>query len=498
MTDWLLEALFSWGIPVGGALFAAFFCIFALAIFITNVRAAALVFLIVVLIFVNPSYGFVDQPEFSVYSKGGATFFFPWIQYYLYGLFMATAFLDSYQNKTVLADAGRIWMLGFAVLFILHIGYGLASGLSIFKLLSTAGLLNVIHMIMVAYIAASAIRDEKALKAVATALVAIVFIKGCHGLVRYFFFGGDPQNAYANISGMAIRITFWDFNEGLLATIAVFYCAWRLTREWADLKFESRAFFIAVIVVEVLVILFSYRRTNWIGFLFAGIYFVWLLPKGTRTAAAVAFVLVSLPPVVFLGGKRQQEALGQRNLSLIEKIAPDALQGGGITSRESRFFEHFKVAEVVARNPLMGGGLAGVIDVGFSSKGFEWRKGRYDFVHSGLGHVMLKSGIPGLILFCGSLIAAWRFASRGRAALPKSALPLFECFRAGMMFLLPVLLFGSPIAEFRSMVLLGAIVGIPVGLVFLRNIKTEAKNEPPTGKYQPRTVRGYFARGRTA
>lgn len=487
MTEWLLAALFSWGIPLGGALFAAFFCIFALALFITNVRVAALAFLIVLLVAVNPSYGFIDQPEFSVYSKGGATFFFPWIQYYLYGLFMATVFQDSFQNRTVLAGAGRNWMLAFAALFIVHIAYGLAGGLSIFRLLSTSGLFNVIHMCMVAYIAASTLRDEKALKILATMVVAVVFVKGCHGLLRFLFLGGDPQNAYANLSGIAIRITYWDFNEGWLATLVVFYCAWRLSREWAKLKFGTRAFFIAVIVVELLVILFSYRRTNWFGFLLAGIYFVWLLPVGKRGAAAIAFVLLALPPVAYLSAQRQQEALGQRNLSLIERIAPDAVQGGGVTARESRFFEHFKVFEVVARNPVMGGGLNGEINVGFSTRGFEWRKGRYDFVHSGLGHVMLKSGLPGLIIFCGILLSAWRFASRRKRDIPERYHALFESFRAGIVFLVPTLLFGSPIIEFRTMALLGAIIGIPVGIALLGDsVLRQAKAAPKPGSFNGR------------
>lgn len=467
MMEWLLVALFSWGIPVGGALFASFFCIFALALFITNVRVAALAFLVVILVSVNPGYGFIDQPEFSVYSKGGATFFFPWIQYYLYGLFMAAVFQDTFQNRSVLTGAGRNWMLAFAALFALHVAYGLANGVSIFSLLSTSGLLNVIHMSMVAYIAASVVRDEKALKTLAAVLVGIVFIKGCYGLVRFFLFGGDPQNAYANISGIAIRITYWDFNEGLLATLVVFYCAWRLAREWAALTFETRVFFVAAIAVELLVILFSYRRTNWIGLLLAGAYFIWLLPKGKRGAAALAFVMLTLPPVLYLSTQRQQEALGQRNLSLLERIAPDAVTGGGITSRESRFFEHFKVLEVVAKNPVMGGGLKGEIDVGYSTQGFEWRKGRYDFVHSGLGHVLLKSGVPGLILFCGILLSGWRYASRRKRDIPAQHQALFECFRAGMVFLIPVLLFGSPIPEFRSMALLGAILGMPIGIALM-------------------------------
>ena len=62
------------------------------------------------------------------------------------------------------------------------------------------------------------------------------------GLVRYAFLGGDPQNAYANLEGLNIKITFWDINDSIIAALIVGFCGWKLLAErvkgWEGLAYS--------------------------------------------------------------------------------------------------------------------------------------------------------------------------------------------------------------------------------------------------------------------
>jgi hypothetical protein len=483
MSSSLLSILFSYGIPLFVAVFVSVFSVITLGLFMANARVAALLFFIVIISFVHPSY--VVHEGFDVYAKGSRTFFFPIIQFYLYGLFLAILFQNTFEMRTVMKGAGKGWMLAFAALFSCHFAYGLGDGVSLAALLSERGLINVLHMSMIAYVAVSVIRDEKSLAWFTKTLLAIAVARGCYGLGRFLFFDGDPQNAYVKYGLTDLKITYWDINEGLIASMVVFYCGWRLFREWSTLSRGARTFFVVAAVVELLDILFSYRRAQQYGLLLAGLYFIWLLPKGKRAVAALTFVLLMLPAVGYLSSYRTQETFHQNNLSLIEQLAPDVATKGGITSRYARFYELSEALDTIAQSPLVGVGIWGEFDIGISSRGLEYHEGRYDLVHSGLGHVLLKSGIIGLIIFCGVLFSAWRFASRARSYVPEKHLGLFEACRAGLIFLVPSLLFGTPIPEFRSMALLGVILAVPISI----SIVARSHRSQLVGTSRPMTAR---------
>ncbi len=463
MSESLLSGLFSYGVPVSAAILVSVFAVAAFGLFMANAGVGALIFFVVVMTFVNGGGG-LQGSEFSVYTKGGGVFFLPIIQLYLYGLFLATLFHNAFQDRAALKGAGRGWMLAFGALFGCHVAYGLATGVALSELLSGGGLINVVHMSMIAYVAASVLRDEKSFAIFTRSFLGIAIASGCYGLGRFLLFGGDPENAYANDGGMNLRMTYWDFNEGLIAALVVFYCAGRLVRAWRALSFGTRVFLLGVVAIELLVILLSYRRTNWYGVVLAGLYFAWQLPKSKRAVAGLIFMLLMLPPVVHLSTQREQQALRQNNLTLIERIAPDVGAREGITSRQARFYELYKAFDTVLVNPVLGVGTWGQFEVGVSAAGLDYHRGNYGFVHSGFGHVLLKSGLIGLIVFCGILFSAWRSASRAARNVSESNRAMFESFRAGFIFLLPVLLFGSPIIEFRSMALLGVLLAVPVAI----------------------------------
>ena len=478
MNDSIPSILLRYGIPSVVVVVASAFCILAVALFLNHTRVAALLLVGVILTFVTAtSFGYLHPPEFSVYTKGARLLFFPIIQFYLYGLFLAFLFQNRLAGRTVMKGAGSGWMLAFAALFACHVAYGLATGVSLASVFSTNGLVNVLHMSMIAYVVTSALRDDRSFELPIRVLLAIAVLRGAYALARFLFASGDPQNAYRNVAGLGLKITFWDATEGLIASLVVLYCVGRLLRDWSTLSLAARGFFAGAITVELLVILFSYRRTNWYGLLLATFFFAWQLPRHRHAVAARLAVVSLLLPVIYLSTARYQSTLGQSNLSLVERIAPDIAMNG-IASTSSRFYELYRALETVQQHPLVGVGAWGEFEVGASDTGLKYHEGNFDLVHSGLGHVLLKSGLIGLVLFCGIFFSSWRFAARARANVPERHLALFDGCRAGLVFMLPSLLFGTPIIEFRAMALLGLLLAVPIAI----SRQALPTTQPPCGQ----------------
>ena len=484
MTNTVLAYLFGYGIPFGVVIAMAVFSILALGLFIAYPKYGALLLFLVVLVFVNTSYGLqdADRGGFSVYTKGGRYLPFPIIQFYLYGLLLATWFGNQFSGYRPLKQTGGAWMVLFVIMFVAHFAVGLYEGEHWLLLISQRGLANVIHMIMVIYIAVSVLREQKDLSGLAKIFLAVALYHGAYGLARFLLLGGDPQNAYENFGNLNIKITYWDINEGLIATMAAFYFAWRLTREWSKLSTGTKWLFVVCLLIELLTIIFSFRRSNWFGLLLAGAFFLYWQPPGRRWIYLVLGGAVVLPSLLAVGTYRAQETLGRADVSLIERIAPDSAKAKSLTDKESRFFELYTAWLTVQEKPVFGVGSWGSFKVGASEHlALAYHGGRYDFVHSGFGHVLLKSGFLGLILFVGILVALWRYASRMRPHIPDNSLAVFESFRAGLIFFIPTLLSGTPIGEFRTMIWLGLVLAIPVAIARMYAPRKQAPAPVQTG-----------------
>lgn len=471
MSGSFLQYVLGYGLPIGVVVALTVLSIATLGVFMAYAKYGALLFFVLVLAFVNTSYGLQVEDVasgFSVYTKGGRYLPFPIIQFYLYGLFMATWISNLFSRYQPLKQSGGTWALLFVLLFIGHFTVGLAEGEHWLLLISQRGLINVLHMAMVLYITATVMRKASDLSTFAKVFLAIAVYHGVFGLGRFLLFGGDPQNAYANYGDFNIKITYWDVNEGLIATVAAFYFAWRLSHEWARLSTGLKLLFLACLVVELLGVILSFRRSNWFGLLAAGAFFLYWQPPGRRWVFFFLGGAVLLPAILVLGTHRSQETLNKTNLTLLERIAPDSSKAKSFTSKESRFFELYTAYQTFKDSPLLGVGMWGSFKVGMGSQlGLLYHQGRYDFVHSGFGHVLLKSGLLGLMFFAGMLIAVWRYASRMRRWIPPDRLALFESFRAGIFFLIPTLLVGTPIPEFRTMIWLGLVLAIPLAIARL-------------------------------
>ncbi len=460
-----LGLIFAYSKPIMFVLALALASIAVLAIFVADPKWPTLLLFLLILNFINPSYGFLDEHPTNVYGWGVGKLPFPLLEFYLYGLFLAVLFRNLFAGVQPLRQAGGIWLILFSLMFAGHFIVGVTEVPHWLLLFNTYGLIHVLHMGMLIYIVASVLEQDKDFRALIRIFLVVAVGRAVFGLTRYFLFGGDPQNAYANFGHTDIKITYWDVNEGLIASIAAFYFLWRLFYDWVTLKPGFRWLFIACLVMEVLVVMLSFRRSNLFGFVLVGAYFLMLMPWRKRVFYAALGAFFLIPSVLAVSAYRAEETFGTRQLSLLEIISPDASDSDKLAERGSRFYELQVAFRSLEDNPLLGIGMWNAFKVGpGDAYSLAYHRGNFQFVHSGFGHVFLKSGVLGLTFFLGIWLAAWRFAGRARPFVVPQYRALFESYRAGLWFLVPTYVFGTPIVETRTMLWTAVVLAVPVAI----------------------------------
>ncbi len=144
--------------------------------------------------------------------------------------------------------------------------------------------------------------------------------------------------------------------------------------------------------------------------------------------------------------------------------------GPGRATEVSRFYELEAAAKSLDGHWLFGLGSWGTFYG--NEDALDYHFGKFDFVHSGFGHLVLKSGLVGLLMFLALLAACIVHYFRYRPALRGNSALLSDMSMAGLLFWLPTLLIGTPIIEFRSMLL----IGMTLAMVYLHPQVVRSRN----------------------
>lgn len=469
------DLILAYGKPVFVVLALALGSLAVLAAFVNDPKWPTLALFLLVANFVNPSYGFIGEAPTNVYEWK------PWflpialLNFYLYAVFLAVLMRNAFAGVHPLKQAGGVWLLLFALLFAGHVLAGLNEGETPWPFLfHNLGVINVVHAGMMMYIAASVLLDRKNLDTFIRIFLVIAVGRALFGLARFALFGGDPQNGYAE---QGIKLTYWDLNEGLIASMAAFYFAYRLLIDKTKLPQFWRIAFVLALLIELAVVILSFRRTGLFGLSLASLYFLSLLPWRKRLLYAALGAALVLPPSLSVVAYRAQETLGTRNVDFWQAITQeDDTRSRSLADRGSRFYELRVAMRSVEDNPMLGVGSWNPFKIGpGDAVSLAFHRGNYHFVHSGFVHVLFKTGILGLLLFTGALIAAWRYAGRYRKQLEGRHRALLESYRAGLIFMLPTLAFGTPIVEMRTMLWLGLVLAVPVAIARLHAAQSDSQ-----------------------
>jgi hypothetical protein len=354
--------------------------------------------------------------------------------------------------------------VAFVFLLASHIVIGLMMGIDLNVILGYRGIINIFNMMIFMYLVIMSFKDESDTRNLLFTIIALAAIRGIFGIVRFVWFGGDSANPYRNFDGLDIKILFFDISDNFVASLAAFCAAWLLTSTGVKLSLFKRAVLLAFLVLEVAAVALSFRRSSLLGLGLMFVLLLFTLPPRKRFIFGLfsAGLLVGIS-LVFFEHRLQFNADGNILNSLVFDISPDK------KLPENRFYELYAAAQSLGSNWLFGLGTWG--SFAGDERRLAYHLGDYSFVHSGFGHIILKTGVVGLILFCCLLFAYVSYYLKHRKVLTGNARLLADAGFAGFLFWVPTLLIGTPIIEFRTMLLIGLTLALPFVAVGLENYK---------------------------
>src|SRR5690606_23123698 len=217
----------------------------------------------------------------------------------------------------------------------------------------------------------------------------------------------------------------------------------------------KRVMLYAFLALMVAAVALSFRRSSLLGLILMFALLLYRLPPRQKLIfGTLAFAMLSVTVSVMV--KERLELAGASG-GILTSLFYDIT--GDRAGEQGRFYELYAAAQSLGGNWLFGLGSWGAFQGDREILSYHF--GRMDFVHSGFGHIVLKAGIAGLLLFCALLASYVWYYFRHRKHLQGNSALLADTGFAGMLFWVPTLLIGTPIIEFRTMMLFGLTLAMP-------------------------------------
>jgi len=424
----------------------------------------------------STSYGNLSMfASRSIYSRGSGMLLFGVVLWYILGAWLCARVAAGFGRHPAPACNLRPWFLGWAVLLACHVGAGLVAGVPVAESLAPSGFSNLVWMAPLISLMLLAFRTREDALALARFIMLAGLARALFGLGRWAALGGDPNNVYANMNAIQIRLTFFDINDSLLCTLAFAIAAVsRFQAAPAERGMAWRGLEWLTLATTALCVLLSYRRSAWIGFLLALAVVLWRLPARRRLQAALAGVPLLGAAVTFVAVRR---LAGGGDAGVASTTSSTA--GGLLHDMQSRRFgpESERVLELkLALSDFLAHPLAGIGSWG-RYHGYEFISWQNNpdgglFLHSGLLHIALKSGLLGTLLLAGTIAAFVLFTRRALRTVPPELLGLATAGAAGLAFMVPDFLIGTPFPQVRTTQMLALCLSLPYVAMAVRQEAT--------------------------
>ena len=421
-------------------------------------RPYILVFLYVLIffIFTQSTHGLMEQSR-TIYGRGSGVLLFPLLIWALWSLTAISLLRNMLLRMPVVECNLRPWIIAFFLLFLGHIGVGILLGIPARDVFWGIGYIT--NMGLLTLLLVRTVDSRKALELLISSGLIVIAAREMFGIGRFLFFGGDPAGTdHKDYAGS--KLTFLDINDSLLACVAAAYCCFRLIHDYDSLSRWQKWFFAGLMLLGTAIIVFSFRRTAWGGMALVGALIVLLAPARKR-------FLISVPIITVLGAGLG--ILYFKRLAIVWERAQIGwsalyydLVGGHYGQASIRALELQLGWEAFLEKPIFGQGSWGKF-AAYSGFGETWHggEGAFGYVHSGVIHVLFKSGLIGFALFAGLLIAFVIFVKRAYPLLEPRDRAVLLMGAAGVLFMVPDLLFGTPFIQMRTTQLIGFCLALP-------------------------------------
>lgn len=466
MSDTLLGALFS-SLPFLVAALLAVLAVAGVGLGLVWPRLLAYPYLCVFFWMNSTSYGSLSV--FStpgVYSRGSGLLFFPLVLWYVLGAWCCARVAAGFRRDRLPECNLQPWFWGWGVLLAFHAGAAVFSGVPLKEALAPSGFSNIVWMAPLIALMLLSFRTQAHAVELARFVMLAGLARALFGLGRWAAFGGDPNNVYANMNAIRIRLTFFDINDSLLCMMACAIAAVSLFGPQAKANGKEqgqkqgqgqgwRLLAWLTLVACAACIVLSYRRSAWIGFMFGCAVVLWRFPPRRRLQLSLA----ALPLAGAALGYAALRRLGQAGGGGLGRLFYD-MQSRRFGPESERVLElKLALADILAR-PLTGIGAWGRY-TGYQQISWQANPDGGLFLHSGVLHVVLKSGLPGLVLFAGTICAFVVVARRALRTLPPELLGLGTAGVAGIAFMVPDVLIGTPFPQVRTTQMLAVALALP-------------------------------------
>jgi hypothetical protein len=408
----------------------------------------------------STSYGSLSVfASASVYARGSGLLYFGLVLWYLLGAWCCARVASSFQGLAAPPCNLRPWFLGWLVLLGGHVAVALFSGISLKQALAPSGFANIVWMAPLISLMLLSFRSRAQLAGLARFIMLAGLARALFGLGRWAVLGGDPNNIYANVNAIKIRLTFFDINDSLLCCMAFAIAAVNLfqaarmprARAWIALEWLT-------LVATALCIVLSYRRSAWIGFVLAVALLMLRFPPRRR----VQLIVLGLPVVGAALVTVAVARLGQTKAAVGQGLASLVydMESHRFGAESERVLELKLALADFLSHPVTGIGAWGRY-TGYQRISWQLSEDGGLFLHSGVLHLALKSGLLGIVLFTGLALAFVAVARRALRQLPPEYLGLGAAGVAGVAFMLPDLLVGTPIPQVRTTQMLAVCMALP-------------------------------------
>ena len=457
----IINYFIGYGLPVILLVVLLLTLIMAMGVAISWFKYLVYGYLLIVFLAVSPNtFGTLDgSGGFATYFwvKGTKSFFFSFLDMILFGTWLLGVVVLSFWAKSDerLKNPLSKWYLTFGGLFLGYVFFAMFEKTPLLLQFSSRGVINVLWQGMFVSLLFATLRTEKEIKTLTWIIVCCLASREAFGLFRYAFMGGDPQNYYANFQHLNVKMTFWDINDSILGAVMMGFATWKLLVESIE-KWEHKFGYGLLAIMGLLTPVLTSRRTAQSGVFLALALLFFLLPRGRRTPILIVLALI-IPLAV---GSLALRSIDSK-ASLLEKVLLDVKTDKNADPRLDRYYELRVAWQTVREEPFFGVGLNGSFKVS-SPVGLYYHGGVYDYVHSGFGHILLKTGFVGLFIFLGifvtyiwQVIIGWKFVLVEHKALVVGVL-------CGFVTQLPNMISGAPISEIRTMQLSGFLFAVPL------------------------------------
>jgi hypothetical protein len=431
----------------------------AIAVCLRVPAIVTLGFIAVLCVFSSSTWGQL-QEENTIYARGTGIFAFSLLNLLLWtavaAMLIRTNTSHIYQEKST-PSPFTPFLAVFSCMLLGHLVLGLMSGEEPLKILGYNGVINVLNMALFALLILSVIDSEQRRRQLLLLLLGLAAARAVFGLLRYQFFGGDSANPYRNFEKLDIKLVYFDIADNYVAALAAFCIAWLLMMPGVRMSLHKRTLLLGLFTIEVATVALSFRRSSLVGLGLMFAVLLWQLPWQRRILCGG----IGLTALVMGAATLMRERLqfNTQRTGFLSSLLYDI--GPARATEVSRFYELEAAAKSLDGQWLFGLGSWGTFYG--NEDALDYHFGKFDFVHSGFGHLILKSGLVGLLLFLALLAACVLHYVRYRSAMRGNCALLADMSMAGLLFWLPTLLIGTPIIEFRSMLL----IGMTLALVYL-------------------------------